>query len=46
MNLAFGIIFMWLGAACIWLATRGTDATTPWGAYKAVLDGIGKGVDQ
>lgn len=45
MNLAFGILFLWLGAACIWLAARGTDAATPWGAYRAVLDGISKGVE-
>lgn len=43
MNLAFGVLFLWLGAACLWLAARGTDAVTPWGAYRQVIDAVRAG---
>lgn len=46
MNLAFGVLFMWLGAALIWIATHGTGASTPWEAYQSVIDGIRKGVTE
>lgn len=44
-NLVFGIMFIWLGAALIWIATHGTDAETPWDAYQQVIGAIRKGVD-
>lgn len=40
MNLAFAIIFLWAGAACLWLGSRNTGATTPWGAFSAVLSKV------
>lgn len=45
MNLAMGIVFLWLGAACLWIASHGTEASTPWGAYKQVIGAVRKGVD-
>lgn len=45
MNLAFGIVFLWLGSACIWIATHGTDAASPWEAYADVLTAVRKGID-
>lgn len=45
MNLAFGVLFLWLGAACLWLATHGTSAATPWEAYREVIDAIGRGAE-
>jgi hypothetical protein len=42
-NLAFGIMFIWLGAGCLWLATHNTDASSPWQAYMEVIDAIRKG---
>lgn len=46
MNLAFGVMFLWLGAALIWIATHGTDADTPWEAYQSVIKAIRKGVSE
>lgn len=43
MGLVFGVLFLWLGAACLWVATHGTDASTPWGVFKEITDGIKKG---
>lgn len=40
MGLAFGILFLWLGAACLWVASHGTEARTPWGVFQEVLGGI------
>lgn len=45
MGLALGIICLWLGAACIWVAVHGTDAKTPWQAYQAVAKGIKGSLD-
>jgi hypothetical protein len=44
-NLALGIIFLWLGAACIFLAAHGTEAKTPWQAYSQIIGAVSKGVD-
>ncbi len=44
MNLAFGILFLWLGAACLWIATHNTDAASPWQAYTEVISAVRKGV--
>lgn len=43
MNLAFGVLFLWLGAACLWVATHGTSAATPWDAYQDVIGAVRQG---
>lgn len=40
MNLALGVLFLWLGSACLWVATHGTQADSPWGAFTEVVGGI------
>lgn len=45
MNLALGIVFLWMGAAWLWVASRGTDAATPWAAYQQVMKGIREGAE-
>lgn len=40
MGLAFGVLFLWLGAACLWVATHGTQASTPWEAFQQIIGGI------
>lgn len=42
MNFALGILFMWLGAACLWVAFHQTEASTPWAAFGEVLGAIRK----
>jgi hypothetical protein len=37
MNLAFACIFLWVGASMLYLASRGIEAATPWGAFQTVL---------
>lgn len=43
MNLALGIVFLWLGAACVYVAVHGLTlangqpARTPWDAYTGLL---------
>lgn len=37
MNLAFGVLFMWVGASLLYLSSHGLGATTPWGAYTALM---------
>jgi len=37
MNLAFSILFLWLGASMLYIATRGGEASTPWGAFQSVM---------
>lgn len=46
MNLAFGIVFLWLGAALIWVASHGTDAGSPWEAYQQIIGAVRKGVTE
>lgn len=41
MNLAFGLLFIYLGAAGLWVAFHGTDATTPWAAVQSLTKGGG-----
>ncbi len=43
MGLALGIMFIWLGAACLWVASHGTDAKSPWDVYKQILKGLREG---
>lgn len=40
MNVALGIVFLWLGAACLWVAFHGTEAATPWQAFEQVTSAI------
>lgn len=40
MGIAFGVLCIWLGAGLLWVATHGTSATTPWGAWEQILDGL------
>lgn len=37
MNLAFGVLFLWLGATMLYVASHGIDAATPWQAFQTVL---------
>lgn len=43
MGLAMGVLCIWLGAALLWVAAHGTDATTPWGVYDQVIKGLRDG---
>lgn len=40
MNLALGIVLLWMGAACLWVAFHETQAKTPWDAFKEVTDAV------
>lgn len=42
MRLALGVLFLWLGAACLWVATHGTEAKTPWQVFEQVTDAVKK----
>lgn len=44
MNLAFAILFLYLGAALIYLGTRQIEAQTPWGVFQTILT-AGRGGD-
>ena len=41
MNLALGVLLLWIGGALLWVATHDTGAARPWDAYKAILHGVG-----
>lgn len=43
MRLAFGIVFLWLGALFISVAAHGLQASTPWGAYQTVIAKLREG---
>lgn len=43
MGVAFGALFLWIGGAMIWVASHGTDATTPWGVFMEILGAIRHG---
>jgi hypothetical protein len=43
MNLAFGIVLLWVSFACLWTAFHGTTAKTPWEAVQKLAEGIGGG---
>jgi len=36
-NLAFGVLFLWLGAGLLYVASHGLEARTPWAAFETVL---------
>lgn len=46
MNLALGIVFLWLGAACIYIAVHGLTLANgqpvhgPWDAFNGLLQKI------
>ena len=40
MNVALGVLLLWLGGAALWVAFHGTGAATPWGAFTAVTDAL------
>jgi hypothetical protein len=42
---ALGVMFLWSGAACLYLASHGIEATTPWGAWRTLLTQIGQSND-
>jgi hypothetical protein len=35
---AFGVMFIWLGCALLFIATHSLQATTPWQAFQTVLN--------
>lgn len=37
MKLAFGLLFLWIGGACLFLASHGMQAATPWEAWGTIL---------
>lgn len=41
MRLAFGILFLWLGCAMLYLAQVDIQEDTPWAAYRTLLKEIG-----
>ena len=43
MNLAMGIVLLWLAFALFWTAFHGTEAKTPWEAVQKVADAINGG---
>jgi hypothetical protein len=43
MNLAIGIILMWLAFACLWISSHGTDSKTPWEAVQQIVKAVGGG---
>jgi hypothetical protein len=40
-NLALGVLCMWIGSALLYIATHNTGAASPWQAYQKILTGIG-----
>lgn len=42
MKLALGIVFLWIGAGMLFLASHGLEASTPWGAFQTILSDIDK----
>jgi hypothetical protein len=36
-ELAFGILLVWAGAALMWVAFHGTTARTPWDVFQSVV---------
>lgn len=45
MRLALGVLFIWLGAACLWVAMHGTQASTPWAAFGEITGALKGGDD-
>jgi hypothetical protein len=40
MGLALATVFFFLAGSCLYLASHGLEASTPWGAYSTVLGKI------
>jgi hypothetical protein len=40
MKLAMGTVFLFLAASCIYLATHGLEAASPWGAFQTITSKI------
>lgn len=38
MTLALAILLLFIGSTLLWVATHGTQATTPWGLYRQITD--------
>lgn len=38
MNLALGIFFLFTSACAFYIASRGLEATSPYGAFKALME--------
>lgn len=38
MRMALGIMFLWAGAACLWVARTDLQADTPYGAYRTLIN--------
>lgn len=43
MELALGVLLLWLGVAGLYVAFHGTNSTTPWGIYQEILGQAGGG---
>lgn len=41
MNLAFGVLLVWLGSALMYVATHATGAASPWQVYSKLLGLLG-----
>lgn len=37
MKLAFGVWFLWMGAAAMYIAVHGLEATSPWYAFALLM---------
>jgi hypothetical protein len=37
MNLAFAVVFLWVGCAMLYLGSHGLEAATPWGALQTLM---------
>jgi hypothetical protein len=44
MNLAFGILCLWVGCSLLWLGSHGLEASTPWAAFQTVLGTARRGI--
>lgn len=44
-NVALGVLFLWLGGACLWVAFHGTEASTPWDAFSSVTGALNAQTD-
>lgn len=42
MNLVLGIMFLFAGAGCMWVASHGIEARTPWGVWQTILSRVDK----
>lgn len=43
MRLALGVVFLWLGAALLWVASHGTEASSPWQVYQQITGAMRDG---